>query len=457
MRTSSCAEVHARLRQQLRDCAYPGYVYGYPHKKAYGPLPHPLPLDAVWAEEDRRHLFAYVHIPFCGQRCSFCNLFTYVPAGADPTTAYLDALAREADAYAKALTPFHFNRLYIGGGTPTFLDAAQLRRLLRILRESLGIEPAATQGCIEASPETIDTEKVAILREAGFQRVSLGVQSLVVEELRQVNRRFEFDLHHRAIELIGTANFPHFNLDLIYGLPGQTEASWRYSLQRAIDTPATSLFLYPLYIRPLTGLGNRQRSSLDELAAPTTRQMADMYDIAVERLHLAGFRQLTMRQFRRDELAGETDAEYRCQHDGMVGLGAGARSYTAKVHYSTPWQMVARNIRGVIEQYQQRVLAGDMAVSHGFLLDEDERRRRYLILSLLYDGLDTGAFARTYHADARELFASVWEALTAEACIRDDGTIIRLTPRGVRHADVVGQLFFSPRVVQRIEAYEYDT
>ena len=96
MRTSSCAELHERLRRQLRECAYPGYVYGYPHKKAYRPLPHPVPLRTVWEKEDRRHLFAYVHIPFCGQRCSFCNLFTHVPTDGDPAGAYLDALAREA-------------------------------------------------------------------------------------------------------------------------------------------------------------------------------------------------------------------------------------------------------------------------------------------------------------------------------------------------------------------------
>src|SRR5262249_51345619 len=150
------------------------------------PLP-PRSLAEVWAGEDRRHLFCYVHIPFCGQRCSFCNLFTYVP-GADPTPAYLDALAREMDAYSQILSPFHFARLYIGGGTPTYLDAAGMRRLAGDLRGRLGVEPNRTHGCIETSPETIDEEKVGVLRELGFVRVSLGVQSLVAEELRQVNR-----------------------------------------------------------------------------------------------------------------------------------------------------------------------------------------------------------------------------------------------------------------------------
>jgi oxygen-independent coproporphyrinogen-3 oxidase len=259
MLISSSVDLRQRLRRTLLDCAYPGYVYGYPHKKAYRPLPRPVPLAEAWSGEDRRRLFCYVHIPFCNQRCSFCNLFTHVPTGDSPAASYLDALHREMAAYAEVLSPGRFTRLYIGGGTPTWLDTPDLARLLRMLRDTLGVDPAATAGCIEASPETIDPEKVELLRASGFQRLSLGVQSLIEEELRQVNRRFDFTRHEQAIDLIGKVGFPHFNIDLIYGLPGQTERTWADSLRQAIDSPATSLFLYPLYIRPLTGLAVRQR------------------------------------------------------------------------------------------------------------------------------------------------------------------------------------------------------
>ncbi|MGL4552142.1 MAG: radical SAM protein, partial [Gemmataceae bacterium] len=244
MLTSSSAD----LRAQLAACAYPGYVYGYPHKKAYRPLA-PVRLDDAWAGEDRSRLFAYVHVPFCGQRCSFCNLFTLVPGDRSGVRPYLDALARQMDACAR-LVPSRFSRLYVGGGTPTYLDAAELRRLAGDLGGILGIRPHETHGCIEASPETLDEEKVEALAELGFRRVSLGVQSLVEGELSAVNRRFDFAAHGRAIALIAKAGFPQFNIDLIYGLPGQTLASWTSSLRQAIDSPATGLFLYPLYVRP---------------------------------------------------------------------------------------------------------------------------------------------------------------------------------------------------------------
>jgi oxygen-independent coproporphyrinogen-3 oxidase len=443
--------LHQRLRHLLEENAYPGYVYGYPHKKAYRALAAPRQLAEVWAEEPRQQLFCYVHIPFCNQRCSFCNLFTFVPAGQSPTAAYLDALEREMLAYRQALGPCRFQRLYLGGGTPTYLSPAELRRLVGMLRQHLAIDPALTQGCIEASPETLDSEMLDTLRQLGFQRLSLGIQSLVAEELRQVNRRFDFARNHQALEQAGRAGFPQLNVDLIYGLPGQTADRWRVSLDGVIASAATSVFLYPLYIRPLTGLERRA----EHLPCPSPREMGLLYDLGRQRLLSAGFRQLTMRQFRRDDPDAQ-DTEYRCQRDGMVGLGAGARSYTHSLHYSTPWRMRAHNIRAVVEHYVRDQHASRHAVSHGFELDEDEQRRRHVILSLLYDGLDLSLFRRVFGSDARACFEPQWQALRQEGLTLEEGEKLVLSERGVRHADVVGQLFFSGRVERLMAAFEYD-
>src|SRR3569623_1679240 len=168
MRTSSSAA----LRRQITDDAYPGYVYGYPHKKAYRPLDPPRHLRDVWADEERGRLFCYVHVPFCTQRCSFCNLFTYVTGDASPSEAYVEALGREMALAADAIGEMRFARLYIGGGTPTYLATPELRRLVAALRDTLGGIPAATEGCIECSPETINAEKGEALRELDFRRIS---------------------------------------------------------------------------------------------------------------------------------------------------------------------------------------------------------------------------------------------------------------------------------------------
>ncbi len=439
------------FRRSLADCAYPGYVYGYPHKKAYRPLDPAWTRETAWRDEDRRHLYGYVHVPFCRQRCSFCNLFTHVPGREEPTARYLDALARDMDAQASVLGSFSFARLYIGGGTPTYLMANELRRLFRDLRDLLGIDPRTTRGCIEASPETLDDERIAVLREVGIQRVSLGVQSFEPGELQAVNRRFDFALHTQAIDRLGAAGFSEFNLDLIYGLPGQTRTSWFRSLEQAIASPATSLFLYPLYVRPLTGLDRRA----DRPAGPESAEMHAWYDATIERLMAAGFRQQSMRQFHRGPRPPLAD-DYRCQDDGMVGLGAGARSYTRHLHYSTPWKMTTRNIRGVIDDYCSAMEAGDFSIRHGFVLDDDERQRRWLIQTLFGGGIDRlEAETRLDRSDLLH-FRPQFDLLEEEGCIVRRSGRIDLTSRGIRHSDLVAQVFFSPRVRDLMAEFEYD-
>src|SRR5262249_38876915 len=129
--------------------------------------------------------------------------------------------------------------------------------------------------------------------------------------------------------------------------------------------------------------------------------------------------------------------------------------------YSTPWRMVARNIRAVTDDYVRRMRENDSRVSYGFALDGDERRRRFVIQSLLYDGLDLAAFRAEFATDAREAFAPVLEALAGggvgEGMTHAGGSSIRLTAGGVRHADVGGQFFFPDRVNRLITKYEYDT
>jgi oxygen-independent coproporphyrinogen-3 oxidase len=133
-----------------------------------------------------------------------------------------------------------------------------------------------------------------------------------------------------------------------------------------------------------------------------------MYDTALQRLADAGFRQVTMRQFRRGRPLSPESDDYACQADGTVGLARAPEVILLRLHYSTPWKMVARNIRGVVADYEDDLDTGQFRVRHGFALDADERRRRFVILSLLYDGLRWDAFRTATGADARTLYADQW-------------------------------------------------
>src|SRR2546425_3208876 len=156
--------------------AFQGYAYAYPHKTAYCRLEPPRPLNQVWKEENKNALFLYAHVPFCEMRCGFCNLFTMTHPEANLVAAYLDSLARQAEAVAAALGgSVRFARLALGGGTPTFLSVAELERLFGILNETFLRPVNAIPKAIEASPATVDEEKIAFLKAQEITRVSLGV------------------------------------------------------------------------------------------------------------------------------------------------------------------------------------------------------------------------------------------------------------------------------------------
>lgn len=241
---------------------YRSYVYAYPHKTAYRALPDRPSLDALWAAEPKDALSLYAHIPFCEVRCGFCNLFTRIGAPDELTTRYLDALDRQATAVREALgdprgdsAPVRFATAAFGGGTPTFLTAAELERLCDIAEKRMGVDLRAVPLSVETSPATATADRLTVLAERGATRLSIGVQSFVEAEARAAVRPQRRADVEAALGRIRDTGVPVLNIDLIYGIDGQTEESWRSSLDAALAWCPEELYLYPLYVRPLTGLG----------------------------------------------------------------------------------------------------------------------------------------------------------------------------------------------------------
>src|SRR5262249_38195282 len=196
----------------------------------------------VWAEEPKRALELYVHVPFCAMRCGFCNLFTTVNPADDIVARMLSQLAVEAGAAADALGAAQFARIAVGGGTPTFLKPDQLDRMF-------AARPAQIATSVEASPETVTAEKLAVLAQRGVQRLSIGVQSFVDGEARVLGRPQHRARVEAALDLVAAAAFPTLNIDLIYGAAGQSVASWLASIDAALAWRPDEIFLYPLYVR----------------------------------------------------------------------------------------------------------------------------------------------------------------------------------------------------------------
>jgi oxygen-independent coproporphyrinogen-3 oxidase len=435
------------LAAALGATRYQSYVYAYPHKTAYRPLDPPRPLGPVWAGERRDALFLYVHIPFCEQRCGFCNLFTRPVPGAGLVDAYLATLARQARVVRRALDDggaFAIARAAIGGGTPTLLDAHQLGRVIAIMR-SMGFAGAPMS--VETSPETALPDRLAVVVGSGADRISIGVQSFIDAECKAVNRPQRAADVHRALHAIRDAGPATLNIDLMYGLPGQTAASWQTSLASALEYRPEEIYLYPLYVRPLTTLGKRGAGRAD-------RGRVALYDHGRDVLLAGGYHQVSLRMFRRTGAGTAAGPVYCCQDDGMIGLGCGARSYTRELHYSTEWAVGARGVRDILDRWVVRDDAAFAIADHGFPLDAGEQRRRWLILSLLSEhGLGLAAYRARFGTDPMADVPELAE-LALHGYARHAGDALQLTPEGVARADAIGPWLYSRRVRTLMADYE---
>ncbi|MFJ5548157.1 STM4012 family radical SAM protein [Streptomyces sp. NPDC093225] len=438
---------------------YQSYVYAYPHKTAYRPLPGRPALRALWRGEPKEALSLYLHVPFCEVRCGFCNLFTRIGAPDGLTGRYLDALDRQAAAVREALGdegPVRFANAAFGGGTPTFLTADELTRLCDIAERRMGADLRAVPLSVEASPATATADRLAVLAERGATRLSLGVQSFVDDEARAAVRPQRRADVEAALGRIREARIPVLNIDLIYGIDGQTPATWRSSLDAALAWEPEELYLYPLYVRPLTGLARRTAHTDREW----DEQRLALYRQGRDHLLAHGYEQVSMRMFRRPGAAPQGPDDHACQTDGMIGLGCGARSYTADLHYSFDYAVDMGEIRAIIDDYT--ATADFTRAVHGRYVDGDEARRRHLLQSLLQaQGMPLDDYRARFGSDPYADFPAELAGFAARGWLRDpgpgDGTepgaLLRLTPEGLAHSDALGPALFSPAVRAAMAAY----
>ncbi|SHL26086.1 STM4012 family radical SAM protein [Actinacidiphila paucisporea] len=435
---------------------YQSYVYAYPHKTAYGALrPRPALRD-LWAAEPRDSLALYLHIPFCEVRCGFCNLFTRIGAPEGLAGRYLDALERQAVAVRDALgdepAP-RFTTAAFGGGTPTFLEPAELERLFGIAERRMGADLRAVPLSVEASPATATADRLAVLAAHGTTRLSLGVQTFDPAEARAAVRPGQQRTHvETALGRIRDAGFPVLNIDLIYGIDGQTERSWRASLAAALAWRPEELYLYPLYVRPLTGLHRLDPAGTE---AGWDEQRLRLYRAGRDLLLEAGYEQVSMRMFRAKDSHPGGPADHACQTDGMIGLGCGARSYTAGLHYSFDYAVGPGEVRAIIDDYVSRPAADFAHADFGRAVDGTESRRRHLLQSLLQArGMPVADYVERFGCRPEADFGPELAAFAARGWLDEGPELLRLSPEGLAHSDAVGPELFSPAVRAAMAAYD---
>lgn len=425
------------MNEQQQISRYVSYMYSYPHKTAYRTLTPPVSLSPYLERLEGREASLYFHIPFCAHKCGYCNLFSQQCCDAERISLYLHTMRRQAEQLSVAAQGLKFTSFAVGGGTPLILDEGQLEELF-CLAELFGLHPSRVFTSVETSPEYTQKSVLRQLRARGVERLSMGVQSFNETELKKLKRRPGLGTVVGALENIVEAGFPQFNLDLIYGIEGQTVESFMRSLNTALTYRPNELFIYPLYVRPGTRIDVR---STDDIGYA-------IYKSARELLVGQGFVQTSMRRFVRRET---TETEFSCGDEVMLSCGAGGRSYLGNLHYATPYAVRQQAIADEIDHYIRTT--DFMTAANGFLLSTEEMQIRFIIKNLMYHrGVDLAEYEKRFgEKPDRNLFRE----FTDRGWIEETGRIVRLTEEGMAYSDYIGQAFISPVVRKLMSEYVY--
>lgn len=434
---SSLYTLHSTLNR------YQGYTYSYPHKLAYRLFEHPHSLESLWNKEDKSSLFLYIHIPFCEMRCGFCNLFTVANPEDSVVTLFLNQLEKQASIYSGILRQYNISKLAIGGGTPTYLSVTELERLILIVQK-MGVNTIPSS--IEVSPKTATKEKLQILEQFGVSRLSIGIQSFIESEAHELGRPQNNIEVYRTLELMRKVKGADLNLDFIYGGASQTEKSWLWSLKEAMQFQPEELYLYPLYIRPLTGLGNKGELPDEHLF--------QLYKAGKDFLLSEGYEQHSMRMFSKKNNSSNELNEYSCQQDGMIGLGAGARSYTRNVHYSSEFAVARKGVKSILQHYLESTEKDFSQATYGIELSEAEQKIRYMLKSILHhSGLSKVSYQKWFGTEVLNEFPDL-ELLISENYLINSGDLLLPTSLLFDNADRIGPAFYSNEISTLIKEAE---
>ncbi|NMC31451.1 MAG: radical SAM family heme chaperone HemW [Veillonellaceae bacterium] len=363
-------------------------------------------------------LGVYIHIPFCRAKCGYCA-FVSRPGSREEQQQYVAALCREISA-AGGDFAVPVDTVFFGGGTPTILSVAELTVILDTLRSRFVVTSTA-EISLEANPGTVDAESLAQLRQAGFNRLSLGVQSFDDRILRAIGRIHCADEARQAVAAARTAGFDNLSLDLMYGLPGQTVDSWRETLRRAVELAPDHISAYGLKLEEGTALA----------AQVITRQAILPGEAAEEAMYDYLNAYLPRQGFHRYEISNYARPGKECRHNLKYwryfpyrGFGAAAHSFDGRARFANTED---------VSFYCTRQLAGQSAETFRETLPEPDQLAEYAFLALrTTEGLMTGDFRERFGQNFDDIYAGPVAELIRDGLLIRERDGWRLTEKGFK-------------------------
>jgi len=326
----------------------------------------------------KKPLGLYIHIPFCRQKCSYCDFYS-LPHSEEKMDAYTAALIRHLEEVAPQAASHQVDTVYFGGGTPSYLGAPRLLRIWQTIRKRYDVARSA-EVTLEANPDSAcDVKALKALRRAGFDRLSLGVQSADDGLLRRIGRIHTFSQVEQAVAAARKVGFRSLSMDLIYGLPGQTMSQWEDTLSAVMALAPEHLSCYGLKLEEGTPLWQQR----DTCALPDDNTQAEMYLYAVSALAANGYEQYEISNFAKPGFASRHNLKY-WHMDEYAGFGPGAHSDLGGVRFA-----YLRDL--------DRYIAGQLILSESEGEETLARDYEYIMLSLrTAEGIDRRLFQQRY-------------------------------------------------------------
>ncbi len=372
----------------------------------------------------------YIHIPFCRQKCGYCDFISY-PYQPAQAKVYLHALEQEMAlvSYGLSAPQRQVKTVFLGGGTPTCLSAAQIANILQKSREYFNWD-TEVEVTVEANPGTVDLAKLQALHQVGVNRLSIGAQAFQNRLLQTIGRIHDTAAIYQTFDYARTAGFDNLSLDLMYGLPGQTMEDWTDSLQQAIQAKVEHLSAYSLKLEPGTPM---YQAWQEQRLAPCDQDLeADMYLEACGQLTTAGYTHYELSNF---ALPGR-----ECRHnltywqlEEYLALGPAAHSLMGGYRLANVTDLAIYT--ELLKQHQRPLADKD-------LLTSDDARAEYLFLGLrLLKGIDKADFRHSFGSELKDLYGEVITKYSQLGLLEETPQVLRLTSKGLLLANEVFAAF----------------
>ena len=377
-----------------------------------------------------KKLGLYIHIPFCEHKCDYCDFYSLTKF--EDYVRFVDAMLLQMEDYAAQTKDYIVDTIFIGGGTPTVLPVKRMLEIIDGIYRNFNVSPNV-EFSMEANPATVNLKMLKKYRKAGVNRLSFGLQSALDSELESLSRIHTFDEFVDSYEMAKTAGFENINVDIMYGIPGQTRHSLGYTLEQVCDLEPKHISLYGLKIEEGTPFYNRRK----KLELPDEDAEFEMYKYAIDYLSFRGYWQYEISNF-------STDG-YKCRHNlkywdcqEYIGIGPAAHSYFKDRRYS-----YKRSVDMFMDALEY-VDAGIDIIEEDYTISAEERVDEYIMLRLrLAEGINVNEFKEKFDKDFGAMFEKELKLYISNGFMEFKNGHYFFTPKGMYVSNYILSSFLS--------------